>query len=320
MKLIFKEILVLIFVVVLLMVGMNFLPPPHNFIPKNSEDGKVKLAQNYLDATYVLDGREVKLVNGVSEIEVAPDSASKIVTRYFGNEVKHDLDDDGREDIAFLLTQETGGSGTFYYVVGALNTEDGYIGSQGVLLGDRIAPQTTHMEEEKIDGGTRRQNVIVVNYAVRLPGEPMTARPSMGKSIWLKLDPKTMQFGEVAQNFEGEADPTRMTLGMKKWNWISTAYNNDKIVTPKKENTFTLTFKDNGSFSATTDCNGVGGNYEVNGNQITFSKMISTMMYCDGSQESEFLGMLGGVQSYHFTSKGELIFDLKFDSGSFVFR
>lgn len=320
MNLILKEILLLIFVVVLLMVGMNFLPPPHNFVPKNNEEGKIKLAQSYLDATYVLDGREIKLTNGVSEIEVAPGSASKIITRYFGNEVNHDLNDDGLEDIAFLLTQETGGSGTFFYVVAALNTPSGYIGSDAVLLGDRIAPQTTHMEEEEIDGGTRRQNVIVVNYAVRLPGEPMTVQPSMGKSIWLKLDPKTMQFGEVAQNFEGEADPARMTLGMKKWNWVSSAYNNEQIVVPKKENIFSLTFKSDGSFSATTDCNGVGGNYEVNGNQITFSKMISTMMYCEGSQESEFLKMLRDTQSYHFTSKGELVFSLKFDSGSFVFR
>ena len=320
MKFIFKEILVLIFVVALLFVGMNFLPPPHNFVPKGNDEAKVELAKNYLDATYVLDGREIKLTNGVSEIEVAPGSASKTITRYFGNEVKHDLDDDGREDIAFLLTQETGGSGTFFYVVAALNTPSGYIGSDAVLLGDRIAPQTTHMEEEEIDGGTRRQNVIVVNYAVRLPGEPMTARPSMGKSIWLKLDPKTMQFGEVAQNFEGEADSARMTLGMKKWNWVSTSYNNDQTIVPKKENIFSLTLKSDGSFSATTDCNGVGGNYEVNGSQITFSKMISTMMYCDGSQESEFLKMLRDTQSYHFTSKGELVFSLKFDSGSFVFR
>jgi hypothetical protein len=45
----------------------------------------------------------------------------------------------------------------------------------------------------------------VVNYADRKKGEPMTAQPSVGKSIWIKLDPKLMQFGEVVQNFEGES-------------------------------------------------------------------------------------------------------------------
>jgi len=158
------------------------------------------------DATYIIEGRSVTLSDGLSEVEAASGSATKIVTRYFGNEVRHDLNDDGREDIAFLLTQETGGSGVFFYIVAALNTPDGYVGSHATFLGDRIAPQTTHMDEGKTANGTNRQNVIVVNYAVRRLGEPFTVRPSIGKSIWLKLDPTTMQFAEVAQNFEGESN------------------------------------------------------------------------------------------------------------------
>ena len=142
------------------------------------------------DAMYLIERKEVTLNNGVSEVD-APDSVSKIVTRYFGNEVHHDFNGDGREDIAFLLSQETGGSGIFYYVVVALNTENGYVGSDGVLLGDRIAPQTTHM-------GTG--NIIVVNYADRNPGEPFTTRQSLGKSMWLILNTKTMHFSEVAQD------------------------------------------------------------------------------------------------------------------------
>ena len=160
---------------------------------------------DYRDAEYMIQGERVRLTGGISEKETVPGSASKTITRYFGNEVRHDLDDDGREDVVFLLTQETGGSGIFYYVVAALNTERGYVGSEAFLLGDRIAPQTTHMDEGITSRGTNRQNVIVVNYAVRLPGEPFTVRPSLGKSIWLKLDPATMQFDEVAKNFEGES-------------------------------------------------------------------------------------------------------------------
>lgn len=162
-------------------------------------------AQDYRNATYVIDGKPVTLVDGLSETEVVPGSATKIITRYFGNEVKHDLNDDGREDVAFLLTQETGGSGTFFYIVAALNTENGYVGSHALFLGDRIAPQTTEIDEGRTTAGTNKQNVIVVNYATRLPNEPFTARPSVGKSIWIKLDPATMQFGEVIQDFEGES-------------------------------------------------------------------------------------------------------------------
>ena len=174
----------------------------------NSNENKLDTENNgrfsFSDGTYIINGQEITLKNGLSEIEMAS-SSSKIITRYFGNDVKHDLDGDGTDDIVFILTQETGGSGIFYYVVSRLNTINGPKGSDAILLGDRIAPQSTVIDENETVMGTKRQNVIVVNYADRNPGESMTTQPSLGKSIWLKLDPKTMQFGEVAQKFEGEA-------------------------------------------------------------------------------------------------------------------
>jgi len=165
-----------------------------------------KISGDYKNIEYLIDGKLVKLTDGLAETPIVPDSATKAITRYFGNEVRHDLNDDGREDVAFLLTQDLGGSGIFYYVVAALNTPDGYVGSDAFLLGDRIAPQTTGIDEGSTTNGTKRKNVVVVNYAIREQGEPMTARPSIGKSVWLKLDPTTMRFGEVAPNFEGESD------------------------------------------------------------------------------------------------------------------
>ncbi len=196
-------VLVIILVVILLVVlgfaGYKF------YFAKNSTDRNSETGFSYLDATYAIDGSKVTLKNGLSETPAAPGSASKIITKYFGNEAKADFNGDGREDVAFLLTQQTGGTGTFYYVVAALNTVNGYVGSEGFFLGDRIAPQTTEIDSGKTALGTNRQSVIVVNYAVRMPGEPFSVQPSLGKSVWLKLDPATMKFGEVAQNFEGES-------------------------------------------------------------------------------------------------------------------
>ena len=161
---------------------------------------------SYKDATYILDGKAVTLKNGYAETPAAPGSASKVVTQYFGNEVRHDLNNDGLPDVVFLLTQNTGGTGTYYYVVAALQTPTGYVGSEGYLLGDRIAPQTTNIDEGQAAEGRQRQNVIVVNYADRNPGEPFSVRPSLGKSVWLKLDPATMQFGVVDPQFAGETN------------------------------------------------------------------------------------------------------------------
>ena len=50
------------------------------------------------NATYNIEGTPVTLVNGVSIVSAAPGSASKVTTRYFGNEVVHDLNGDGRPD------------------------------------------------------------------------------------------------------------------------------------------------------------------------------------------------------------------------------
>ncbi len=159
---------------------------------------------DYLDAAFMIGGIKVTLANGLSETEAAPGSATKIVTRYFGNDVRHDFDSDGREDVAFLVTQESGGSGVFFYLVVALNRPGGYAGSDGLLLGDRIAPQSSGIDEGIAASGNPRKDVIVVNYADRLPGEPFSAAPSIGKSIWAKLDPASMTIAEVAPDFEGE--------------------------------------------------------------------------------------------------------------------
>ncbi|MDA8611365.1 META domain-containing protein [Candidatus Pacebacteria bacterium] len=271
--------------------------------------------EDYKNTSYIINGEEINLHNGLAETKSSPGSASKNTTRYFGNELITDLNNDGREDVVFILTQETGGSGTFYYAVSSLNTENGYVGSEGYLLGDRIAPQTTELSQNP-----SHKNVIVVNYSDRAPNDPMTEKPSIGKSIWIKLNPETMQFGVVEQDFEGEADPSRMSLMMKDWTWIYALYNNDEKIESKQSENFVLTFVDEETFSAKTDCNRLSGSYEVSENYISFGPIAMTKMFCTDSQENDFVKLLENAGSYHFNSRGELIFDLKFDSGVMVFR
>lgn len=270
---------------------------------------------HYKDAEYVIDGQRVTLHDGFAENASASESASKTTTRHFGNEVTTDLDGDGRADVVFLLTQDSGGSGTFFYVVAALNTLEGYLGSQGYLLGDRIAPQTTELSQDP-----RHKNVIVVSFADRVPGEPMSVQPSIDKNVLLKLDPDSLSFGVVEQAFEGEADPARMSLTMKDWNWISALYSDGRQIEPGQPGIFTLSFTEDGRFSATTDCNQISGGYEAVGKSISFGNIAATRMFCEGSQEAEFLALLNNIQRYHFTSRGELVFDLKLDGGMAVFR
>lgn len=131
-----------------------------------------------LNATYTIDGQLVALANGKAEIEAAPGSATKITTTAFGQPTSGDLNNDGRADAALILVQNTGGSGTFYYVAAAINTASGARGTNAVLLGDRVAPQNVEVKNGQ----------VIANYADRKPREPMTTMPSVGVSMYLIYD------------------------------------------------------------------------------------------------------------------------------------
>jgi len=171
-----KIILIVIAMIILGGVGYFVYQSTTEKFPIAPSEQRVTVdAQN---ATYIIEGEEFTLINGKSEKEIASDSASKIITQYFGNDVKADFNGDGINDVAFLLTQNSGGSGTFYYVAVALSSGNGYKGTNAILLGDRIAPQITEFQNGE----------IIVNYADRKPDEPMTANPSVGISKYFKVN------------------------------------------------------------------------------------------------------------------------------------
>lgn len=259
---------------------------------------------------YTVDGETFTVVNGRFERPVAPGASSMRSLSLFGEPVYGDLDADGDEDAAILLSYSSGGSGVFYYAVLALNTAGIYTSTNVLLLGDRIAPQTVEIHDGR----------AVYNYAIRRADEPMTTPPSIGKSLWVHLDSSSGTIGEWVKDFEGEADPTIMRLNMKQWTWLRTEFTDGTSFTPKRADAFTITFGDDNGFSATTDCNSMGGRYTGTRDTLTLSEILSTLMYCDGSEESEFSRMLSEVERYHFTSKGELVFELKNNVGSAYFR
>jgi heat shock protein HslJ len=257
--------------------------------------------------TYTLDGETFTVLNGIA---IDTSKGSTTTVQLFGEHVHGDFNGDKVVDVAVLLTKNSGGSGTFFYAVLAIAKNGVYYPTNALLLGDRIAPQTI----------TVKNGRAIYNYAERKASDPMTTPPSVGKSLYVQYDTQSGQIGEFVAGFEGEANPNVMNLPMKKWTWVKTVMNDGKITTPQKTNAFTLTFTKDGNVSATTDCNGMGGTYTTQGKKLTFGPMMSTMMYCDGSQEGEFASSLSEIGSYFFTGKGELILEIKMDSGTMVFK
>lgn len=131
----------------------------------------------YKDATYIIEGKIVKLTNGTSETSGMTGSSPKVITRYFGNEAQGDLNGDGMNDTAFLLTQQSGSGEIFYYVVVALGGKNSFTGTNALLLGNRIAPQSS-----EING-----NELVVQYADRKPEEVGIETPSVSLSKYFVI-------------------------------------------------------------------------------------------------------------------------------------
>ncbi|MEX0931843.1 MAG: META domain-containing protein [Candidatus Paceibacterota bacterium] len=94
------------------------------------------------------------------------------------------------------------------------------------------------------------------------------------------------------------AEQSKRTLTEGEWVWKSTRLlDGSEVVAPSGER-FVLTFNKKGEVGSSTDCNGLGGNYVVDGEVISFSQFISTMMYCEGSLESTYSQQLMLANSY----------------------
>ena len=133
------------------------------------------IAKDPQNATYIIEGRDVTLIDGTSQ-----DGNTTI----FDTPAVGDLNGDGVKDAGVILIVSGSGSGTFYYAATALNNTTDYIyeGTNALLLGDRIAPQTKSINNE----------VYTVNYADRAEGEPMSTQPSVGVSKYFKVNGSTL--------------------------------------------------------------------------------------------------------------------------------
>ena len=130
-----------------------------------------------LNATYLIGNDAVTLSGGQAQHPVVPGSAGQVETRVFGEPEWGDLDADGDEDAAVVLLHRTGGSGSFFYIAAAIRTQDGFIGTNAVLLGDRVALRSLQV----------RNGVLMADYADRRATQPMLAAPTVAYTKYLAL-------------------------------------------------------------------------------------------------------------------------------------
>jgi heat shock protein HslJ len=105
------------------------------------------------------------------------------------------------------------------------------------------------------------------------------------------------------------------------WVWEKTIMNDDTTIAPDKTGAFSLTFVMGGRVLGKTDCNDFTGNFTItqDGNMV-FNQLASTEMFCPDSQENIFLDEVKNVDHYLFDKSGNLVLNLKLDSGSIYFK
>lgn len=116
------------------------------------------------NATYVIEGDTVTLVNGARSQPAAPGSHTMHDTRLIpGTQLCGSLD--GQPMVVTLLSDDPGGSGSFIYVAAVPNEGHSY---PAALIGDRIVPKSIVIDKHQ----------IVVTYLGRANDQPMSAPPT----------------------------------------------------------------------------------------------------------------------------------------------
>ena len=84
--------------------------------------------------------------------------------------------------------------------------------------------------------------------------------------------------------------------------WTLTAYGTAAAPTPAVQGTTAgLTFNEDGTVTGSSGCNGLGGDYSIDGDQITFGEFVSTLMACDDpimAQEQAAHNVMNGTATY----------------------
>lgn len=103
------------------------------------------------------------------------------------------------------------------------------------------------------------------------------------------------------------------------WRWEQTLMGNGDKFVPDNPGNYTVQFMPDGTAAIQADCNQVGGTYTLDGSAITIVLGPSTLAACpEGSLGDQFVANLGAAAKYSF-SDGNLIIDLKSDSGTMRF-
>lgn len=84
---------------------------------------------------------------------------------------------------------------------------------------------------------------------------------------------------------------------LQTWIWKATDKKDGTVITAKDE-AFVLSFSPDQTYTSTGDCNSFSGTFIVDHEVLSLSPAVGTMMFCEGSQETEYITELARVNSF----------------------
>lgn len=208
----------------------------------------------------------------------------------------------------------------------------GSVGSMNPATSSRTADVVWNASAE----GATNQEQLLIEFGEGTAAAGFGAMKQNSSGVWVYANPANISYAPTLQQVDcsdpgmrpnasgklpagssANGDVSKLTANA--WVWVATNRAAGTDVTPKKPGAFTITFASDGRMSGTTDCNSFGGTYTANGMNVSFGNLTSTLMYCDGSQESVFTGFLSTVKSYEIDASGTLVLKLA-NSDTMAFR
>ena len=118
---------------------------------------------------------------------------------------------------------------------------------------------------------------------------------TMLKSLLMTLTLSLLFLGCSAAEPTPTTTPAKMGKSLEGTNWNLVSFGLTRMAVPQKAS---ITFKE-GHYNGHGGCNGVGGNYVLEGEKLTLSAGFSTMMACpELDLEHKYMKYLGSVTGY----------------------
>ncbi len=146
--------------------------------PATSQPVVTKSPYDLKNTWVIVDGRQVKVVNGFAVITAGDPSNNETIS-YAGYETVGDINGDKKADVVALYTRQNKNTKNLYYLVAGMSTpEDGYKTSNMVAIDQGITMQSVKINSNDSE--------ILVYYLQKKQTDPASAVPSVPTTVVIK--------------------------------------------------------------------------------------------------------------------------------------